>query len=177
MRWWLAVWVGLAHADDDEAGEHGEHGEGGERGGDSVAPVTDATWRAECGSCHTPYAPGLLPVRSWTVLLGDLPHHFGEDASVSEPALTALRAVASARGADVSPEPLSVRLAAATRGTTPLRISEIPWLRGEHREEIPASRVVGNPAVRSWAACAACHPDAVAGRYDEGRARVPPPPP
>ena len=36
----------------------------------------------ECGSCHAPFPPGLLPVDSWQRLMNDLPRHFGTDASV-----------------------------------------------------------------------------------------------
>jgi hypothetical protein len=33
-----------------------------------VKPVTDKTYRAECGDCHFAYQPGLLPAQSWEKL-------------------------------------------------------------------------------------------------------------
>ena len=36
----------------------------------------------ECGSCHVPYPPGLLPNESWQRLMANLPQHFGTDASL-----------------------------------------------------------------------------------------------
>lgn len=174
MRWtWWVGLVGAAFGDDDGWEEEEHHRADARSAGPSVAPVADPAWRSECGSCHFAYPPGLLPARSWTVLLSDLPHHFGDDAAVAEPTLAHLKAVAAAGAADAVREPLSVRLALAARGTTPTRVSEIPWLRAEHREEVPASLVTGNPKVKSWAACAACHPDAAAGSFAESRVAIP----
>jgi hypothetical protein len=132
-------------------GDDDDHEEGRGSALSGVAPVTDATWSAECGSCHFAYQPGLLPGRSWEKLLGSLSAHFGEDAAVSDATLTGLRAYAAANAADQSPYALSVSLARASAGTTPDRISTLPALRREHLEEVPASFVTGNPEVRSWA--------------------------
>ncbi len=52
----------------------------GERAGMRV-PLLPA-YKQECGSCHLAYPPGLLPASSWQRLMGDLPHHFGTDASL-----------------------------------------------------------------------------------------------
>jgi hypothetical protein len=37
----------------------------------------------ECGSCHAPYPPGMLPAASWQRLMNNLPRHFGTDASLA----------------------------------------------------------------------------------------------
>jgi hypothetical protein len=105
--------------------------------------------------------------------LSDLPHHFGEDATVDEQTRARLVAVAATQAADVVPYRLSAAIARVTAGTTPTRISTIPALASEHREEIPASWVVGNPEVRSWAACAACHGRAAQGSFAEREIRIP----
>jgi hypothetical protein len=36
----------------------------------------------ECGACHTPYPPALLPKESWQRLMGGLDKHYGTDASL-----------------------------------------------------------------------------------------------
>lgn len=170
----LALVLGLdARGDDDD--DHDEHE--GRRSGlrSGVAPVTDPTWKSECGSCHFAYPPGLLPARSWDAVLGGLSSHFGEDATVDEPTLKTLRAYAAANAADAAAGTfrLSASLVAATAGTTPTRISTIPALREEHLEEIPASWVTGNPDVKSWAACARCHTAADQGSFSEREIRIP----
>jgi len=53
---------------------------------EAIFPMpTGKTYVNECGSCHTAYAPGLLPARSWRKMMGELENHFGEDASLEEP--------------------------------------------------------------------------------------------
>ena len=42
----------------------------------------DPAYKAECGSCHVPYPPGLLPASSWQQLMSRLDKHFGSDASL-----------------------------------------------------------------------------------------------
>ncbi len=34
-----------------------------------VTPVNDKLYLEECGACHFPYQPGLLPMRSWQKIL------------------------------------------------------------------------------------------------------------
>ena len=48
-----------------------------------VMPV-DQAWVAECGGCHQPFHPSLLPRASWAALMNGLDDHFGEDASLPE---------------------------------------------------------------------------------------------
>lgn len=159
-----------ARGDDDE--DHEEHGLGRASGPSGVAPVYHPTRTSECGSRHLACSPGLLPARSWTALLADLSHHFGDDASVSEPVRAELVACATTHAADVSTYRLSQRITRVTAGQTPLRISDLPGLRGEHGE-IPRSWITGNPEVRSLANCAACHTRAAEGRFREGEIRIP----
>jgi Dihaem cytochrome c len=106
------------------------------------------------------------------VLLGGLADHFGEDATVDPATRGALQAYAAANAADVAPYRLSASLARASAGQTPLRILDIGGLRHEH-EEVPRAWVVDNPEVRSLSNCAACHPAAPDGRFDEGSIRIP----
>ena len=39
-------------------------------------------YQQECAACHLAYPPGLLPAASWQRLMGNLPQHFGTDASL-----------------------------------------------------------------------------------------------
>ena len=38
--------------------------------------VTNTTYKNECGSCHMAYQPDLLPAKSWSRMLEELPSHF-----------------------------------------------------------------------------------------------------
>ncbi|WP_201339332.1 hypothetical protein [Isorropodon fossajaponicum symbiont] len=53
---------------------------------DVVAPVKNSLYLEECGACHFPYHPGLLPARSWQKMMGNssLQDHFGEDIVFDE---------------------------------------------------------------------------------------------
>ena len=137
-----------------------------------VPVVTDPTWTAECGSCHLAYSPGLLPARSWDLLLGSLQDHFGDDASVDDATRQKLVAYARANAADVAPYSLSAGIARASLGTTPKRILDVGRLRHEHGE-IPPRMIIDNPEVKSLSNCAACHTGAAQGRFDEGSIRIP----
>lgn len=42
----------------------------------------NATWRAECGSCHMAYPPQMLAATDWLLIMSQLDKHFGTDASL-----------------------------------------------------------------------------------------------
>ncbi len=133
-----------------------EHGEGRR-----AAPLLPE-FRQECGSCHVPYAPGLLPADSWRRLMADLPRHFGTDAS--------LDAAGTRRIADW----LAAHAATGRRaGAVPAgdRITRSGWFVREHREV--AASVWKRASVRSAANCAACHAGAEQGGFDEDSVRIP----
>ena len=48
----------------------------------SRVPAENATWRAECGSCHVAYPPALLSATQWRAQMASLERHYGTDASV-----------------------------------------------------------------------------------------------
>ena len=127
-----------------------------ERGG---LPPVNSTWKSECGACHIPYPPRLLPTRSWRALMSSLDKHFGTDASL-DPAVTAEVAA------------FLERYAADDRGATAsLRITATPWFQRKHRKISDA--VWARPAIKSPANCSACHGDAERGNYDDDTVRIP----
>ena len=113
-------------------------------------------YQQECSSCHVAYPPGLLPAASWQRLIGGLPRHFGTDASLDAPAAAELNTWLTAnaarprRAVEVPPED---------------RITRSFWFARKHHE-VPLA-VWKRPAIGSAANCAACHPDAAQGRFDE----------
>ena len=134
------------------------HAEGGHR---LAAPALPA-YQQECGACHVAYPPGLLPAPSWRRIAGDLAHHFGTDASLDAAttqriaAWLAANAGTSRRASEEPPQD---------------RITRSAWFVRTH-DEVP-SAAWRSPAVKTAANCAACHPRAATGDFDEHSVRLP----
>lgn len=124
------------------------------------------TYQEECGGCHVPYPPALLPGASWRLLMGGLDRHFGSDASLTAPvtqALTAYLVANGGRDAEAGARP-------------PLRITETAYFKRKHRDghDGLSAAVWRSAAVKTPANCAACHGQAAQGDYHEHGLRVPP---
>jgi hypothetical protein len=121
----------------------------------------DPTYVSECGSCHVPYPPRMLPSESWKILLGGLGKHFDVDASLDEAALNA-----------VSNFVLNnARRASSKEITPPTRITTSRWFLHEHDE---ISEAVWKQ-IKSKAKCEACHTNAQQGRFSEHELKLPKP--
>ena len=116
----------------------------------------------ECGSCHLPYAPRLLPAESWRQLTGGLARHFGVDASLDGATTESIASwlVAEARVPRRSEWPPAEN-----------RITRAAWFVRKHREVDAATW--HHPAVRSAGNCAACHAGAEQGDFNEHDVRIP----
>ena len=115
----------------------------------------------ECGACHVPFAPGLLPATSWRRLMAGLGRHFGSDASLDE---ATARTLADWLQANAG----SGRRAAESPKDD--RINQGAWFQREHRE---VQSRFGSAAIKSAADCAACHTRATEGRFGEREIRIP----
>jgi cytochrome c553 len=149
--------AGTARATPVPGEEQESHGSRQKQG--SVDPSAAALYRKECGSCHLAFPPRMLAAEGWRRILGGLERHFGQNAELDAPTrnLLAAHLVAGAG------EP-------GEAGGDSTRITETPWFRDEHEK---AARAVSRPSIRTLANCAACHPGAEAGDFDEHRARIP----
>ncbi len=132
-----------------------------------VAPVTDPLYKEECGSCHFAYPPGLLPAASWQRIMAGLDDHFGDNAELDTQAGLQISKYLTAYAADASGYRRSRAIISSLRysRTLPLRITEIPYFRHEHRE-IPR-RIINLPDVGSLSQCNACHQRAEKGSFRE----------
>lgn len=129
----------------------------GDRGN---APPIDPAYAAECGSCHVPYAPRLLAAPAWDRIVSGLDRHFGVDASVDAATAASLRTYLAAH----AQPPGSKRYEPAAA-----RITQTRWFTREHRETA-ATAAKARPAASD---CAACHPQAARGLFDEHDVRIP----
>jgi Dihaem cytochrome c len=116
----------------------------------------------ECGSCHTAYAPGLLPAASWSRLMSGLGRHYGSDASL-DPAVAGqlghwLQANAGTYKR-VNEEPPQDRITLSA------------WFERKHRKVDAVTWTLAS--VKSAANCGACHSGADQGSFNEGGLRQP----
>jgi hypothetical protein len=118
-------------------------------------------WRSECGSCHVAFPARLMTAADWRIVMSRLDRHYGTDASI-DPAMASdigryLEAAAGRRsGGDDAGLP---------------RITTGHWFVKEHRK-VPAG-TFASPKVKSAVNCAACHPNAAQGGFDDDDIRIP----
>ena len=113
-----------------------------------------------------PFAPQMLPMRSWRAIMLDLANHFSDNAALPDKTRADIEAYLVANAADA---PGNDYARAFLRGTppdaTPMRITQTHFWNDAHGE-VPAA-VFANPEVKSRANCAACHRGAARGQYGE----------
>ena len=134
----------------------------GADGGRTMPAQVPPAYVQECGACHTPYAAGLLPARSWQRLMGGLGQHYGTDAALDAAATQQIQRwlVANAgtykRVAEEPPQD---------------RITRSAWFERKHRRIEPP--VWQLPSVKSAANCSACHAGADRGVFDDDALTLP----
>ena len=122
--------------------------------------VSDPAAKQECSACHIAYPAAFLPARSWEAIMGNLSSHFGEDASLAPDVAAGIQTYLVANAA-----PDNSRLLRRVKPEeTPLRISELPWFKRKHSDEVSPARL---KKAGSWANCVACHRDAASGYFSE----------
>ena len=130
------------------------------------APVTNVVVKEECGTCHLPFAPSMLPASSWTRMMTNLKDHFGDDASVDPKLAAEITAYLTANAGDQGGQRLGAKLLRGVSATqAPLRITELPKWVSEHRK-VPDWEWK-HKDVRTKANCTACHSNAELGYYDQ----------
>lgn len=139
-----------------------------------LAPVSNAAYLEECSSCHFAYPPALLPGGSWQKLLDlkALADHFGENIEMKEALRLELLDYTQRNAAERSGAKRARKIMASLDGATPLKISEVPYIRRKHLE-IPDQQLKGNPKVGSIALCDACHTLAKEGNFDDDSVVIP----
>lgn len=179
IRWFLGyallaaalmpILVGTVLASrDDHRHEHRKHVDHDYRGYRSRLGVGNEVYRDECGACHMAYPAGLLPARSWAVMMKNLEDHFGENAELGDDGRWAeimvhLEANAARPGS---------RILRGADSDIPQRISRLPWFRHEH-DELSPSQVADNDDVLSFSNCDACHQAAAKGVFDDDSVSIP----
>ncbi|MFQ5509546.1 MAG: cytochrome C [Leptospirillia bacterium] len=140
-----------------------------------VEPVTNELYQEECGSCHFPFQPGLLPRRSWERLMAPkaLEDHFGDNAELDARTRGSILDFLSRHAADDVWYKRSIKIRRSIPADeAPLRISEVPYIVRAHHE-IEKESVKSNKAVRSMSNCERCHRKAESGIFDDDTVQIP----
>ncbi len=130
--------------------------------GPSFAPLPK--YQQECAACPIAYPAGMLPAASWQRLMASLDKHYGTDASLDD---------ASRREIDGWLKANAGSYKRVSEVPVQDRITKSAWFLRKHRDgEVPAG-IWQRAAVGSPANCAACHPNAALGNFNEHEIRFP----
>jgi hypothetical protein len=138
-----------------------------------LKPVDNPTYKEICGDCHFAYQPELLPSGSWEKILARLDDHFGEEIDLDLESKKIIAEYLKANGAEYSSAKRSVKIMRSLRGQTPVRITDVPYIRHKHEDDdIPADAFT-RKSVGSMSNCIACHTTAENGVYDDDHVFIP----
>ena len=172
-RWYQKIF----DRDDDDDENHKRRKRNRERHRDNkhdgsyLKPVNNMTYKEECGGCHFAYQPELLPSSSWKNILGGLDDHFGESVDLDPEALKVISSYLEVNAAEQSSAKRAVKIMRSLGTTTPMRITDIPYIKHKHHE-ISAS-VFNRKTIGSFSNCDACHKRAEEGVYDDDFVDIP----
>jgi len=154
---------GGSHSEVDDNDNHDRN--------DCLKPVTNQTYKETCGECHFTYQPELLPSASWLKILNQLDDHFGEDIEAEPDTIKSILDYLRTNGAENSSSKRSKKIIKSLGKQTPIRITEIPYIRRKHHKLDPA--VFKRESIGSLSNCTACHTGAEKGIYDDDDVKIP----
>jgi len=126
----------------------------------------DPVYTKECGSCHFPYSPGLLPARSWVRQLDRMDKHFGENVTLAPNVRAQVQDYLAKNAADVSPyEGSKTFMERIPASQTPYRFSEVLLFRQMHTVVWEVIHTKPKVKVKTLANCNACHTKAAEGSF------------
>ena len=169
----VAWFVGTAVADGQhqQRRRHREREHRKEQSESAVPAVDNPTYQEVCGACHFPLQPALLPSRSWQLLLAGSQDHFGQSIDLDAEKLAEVEAYLTDNAAERTPGELAQEIVNSVGRSTPLRVTDVPVIRGEHRRLDDS--VFERASVAGRADCPACHPGAATGVYDDDSVTIP----
>ena len=138
-----------------------------------VAPVNNQLYIKECGSCHFPYQPGLLPANAWNKMMVNLDKHFETDATIDTEDLQTLTKYLNDNSAEKNMQyKRSNRIVSSIpAGQIPDSISTTPYIIKKHNEL--KKSMITQPEVKGLFNCMACHTTADKGSYSEKDIKIP----
>ena len=164
-------WYQKAFDRDDDDDHHSERKDSKHHSERYLNPVDNAAYEEECGACHFPYQPGLLPSGSWEKILAGLEDHFGEVLELDPELKKVIAEYLKANAAEHSSAKRAVKIMRSLGSRTPLRVTEIPYIQEKHHEVSP--NVLKRKSIGSLSNCSACHTTAEKGIYDDDHVVIP----
>lgn len=139
---------------------------------DGVRPLgKNALYDEECSSCHNAFSPTLLPAASWEKVMAGLDDHFGDDASLPEETSSEILEWLRASSAERAFSEPSKKILRSVGANLPTRITETPYWKEKHSKI--KKDVYSRKAVSSRTNCAACHPGASRGTFEDREISIP----
>ena len=138
-----------------------------------VAPVKNDLYIKECGSCHFPYQPGLLPSNAWEKMMANLDNHFNSDATLDDKTFQTLSKYLNDNSAEKNMQyKRSNRIVSSIpAGQNADSISTTPYMIKKHREI--RKDLITQKEVKGLFNCIACHTTADKGIYSERDIKIP----
>jgi hypothetical protein len=134
-------------------------------------PVTNPAYKEHCGACHFNYQPELLPSGSWKKIIDQVEDHFGQSFELDQESQKAVLGFLEANAAERSKSKRAVKIVKSVGSGTPLRITEVPYIKDKHRKV--SATVLNRPSIGSLSNCTACHRTAEEGNYDGHHVVIP----
>lgn len=139
-----------------------------------VKPVDNSLYENECSACHFAYQPGLLPSKSWELVMGNLENHFGSDASLEKEDFEIIYKYIMDNAAQKAMDYKRSRKIATSMAYTTKKVDAItktPYIIKKH-DEIPQKYIIQDE-VKGLFNCTACHTTAKKGYYKERDIKIP----
>mgnify|MGYP001300008398 CR=1 FL=1 len=136
-----------------------------------LAPANNPIYIEECGACHSPYQPELLPSGSWKKITAVLDDHFGEELEINPESENVISGYLIANSAEKSSAKIAVKIMESLGDRTPIRSTEIPYIQKNHHEI--SQDVIKRKSIGSLSNCLACHTTAEKGVYSDDNVKIP----
>ena len=136
-----------------------------------LAGEEDSIYFDECGACHFAYQPELLPEASWAKIMSGLENHFGDSIILLDGSEGMIKHYLKAKSAENSSQKHSMKIMGSLGRHTPLRITDIPYIRKKHNDI--SDDITDRNSIGSLSNCSACHISAEDGIYSEDDVSIP----
>lgn len=132
------------------------------------------TYATDCGECHTPYPPFMLPEKSWHRIMDKLNDHFNEritENNISMGARASIREYLIANSAEHSSREMAFKMLDSIGDRAPKSTSKVMYWRETHKDIDPS--VYKRESIKTPSNCAACHQYFEYGLLDDTYIKIP----
>lgn len=138
--------------------------------GDDLTPVFEKNdlYIEECGSCHIPYPPMLLPIDSWKKIMAGLEDHFGEITDLDAETMEQLINYLAKHSLEKEKDSIVGHWLKTLPANPVLRITELPSFLDDHQD---AFKRLGEGSEQPgfMSPCKDCHKEAMDGIFSKDR--------